>query len=211
MATPTVLLLPGWQGSEAEHWQSRWEEVHGDLRVQQHDWNTPLRGDWICQLEAAIHQAPAPVLLVAHSLGCHLVAGWAAASPLFGTTGDPRAGPVLAALLVAPPDLTRPDLPPALHSWAGHPLRRLPFPAHLLSSNDDPFCSAQAAASMAAAWGARHTNLGALGHINSASGLGDWPQGRACLQELAAAALATNADRSVPPQAAFPFPAPPPP
>ncbi len=199
-----MLQLPGWQGSGPEHWQSRWEALHGDLRVQQHDWDTPLRGDWICQLEAAVHDVPAPVVLVAHSLGCHLVAGWAAASPHYGAAGNPRAGPVIAALLVAPPDLTRVDLPPALHSWTGHPLRHLPFPAHLLSSNDDPFCSPQAAERMAAAWGARHTPIGTLGHINSASGLGDWPQGRVWLQQLAAAAQAANAAAAAPP-AASPF------
>uniref|UniRef100_E6PV60 Putative Alpha/Beta hydrolase n=1 Tax=mine drainage metagenome TaxID=410659 RepID=E6PV60_9ZZZZ len=206
IAAPTVLLLPGWQGSGPEHWQSRWEALHGDLRVRQHDWDTPLRGDWICQLEEAVNQAPGPVLLAAHSLGCHLVAGWVAASPNFSPSSNNRAGRVLAALLVAPPDLTRADLPPALHSWTSHPLQRLPFPAHLLSSSDDPFCSTQAAARMAATWGARHTDVGALGHINSASGLGDWPQGRAWLQELAAAAVAANPAGSVaPPAATSPF------
>jgi predicted alpha/beta hydrolase family esterase len=37
---------------------------------------------------------------------------------------------------------------------------------------------------MAAAWGARYIDLGARGHINGDSGLGDWPQGLAWLEHL---------------------------
>ena len=40
-----VLILPGWQNSGPEHWQSRWETLHGFHRVDQHDWMTPRRGD----------------------------------------------------------------------------------------------------------------------------------------------------------------------
>ncbi len=172
----TVLVLPGWQGSGPDHWQSVWERSHGDQRVQQHDWDLPLRGDWICQLEQAVLDRPQPILLVAHSLGCHLVAGWAACSR--------HTARVRGALLVAPPDLQRADLPAALHSWRGHAPQPLPFAAHLVSSDDDPYCSAAAAIALAAAWRARHTELPALGHINTGSGLGDWPQGRAWLLEL---------------------------
>jgi predicted alpha/beta hydrolase family esterase len=35
---------------------------------------------------------------------------------------------------------------------------------------------------MAQDWGARWVNLGACGHINAQSGLGDWPEGLALLQ-----------------------------
>ncbi len=174
--TTTVLILPGWQGSGPGHWQSLWERRHGDLRVEQHDWDIPLRGDWICQLEHAVLAHSGPLLLAAHSLGCHLAAGWSASSR--------HASRVRGALLVAPPDLQRADLPAALHSWRSHAPGRLPFPAHLVSSDDDPYCAPTAATALAAAWNARHTALPALGHINAASGLGDWPQGRAWLNEF---------------------------
>ena len=37
--TPSdVLLLPGWQNSDPEHWQSRWERRYGYHRLEQHDW-----------------------------------------------------------------------------------------------------------------------------------------------------------------------------
>jgi predicted alpha/beta hydrolase family esterase len=36
----------------------------------------------------------------------------------------------------------------------------------------------------AEAWGSEFVNIGAAGHINTASGLGDWPQGFELLQRL---------------------------
>ena len=84
----SVLLLPGWQNSDADHWQSRWEQAHGYQRVQQHNWQQPLRGDWTVQLNEAVLAAPAPVVLVAHSLGCILTAWWGgqrAGCPVGGT------------------------------------------------------------------------------------------------------------------------------
>ena len=77
-ARPRCLLLPGWQNSGPGHWQTHWEGLPGFVRVQQHDWQRPLRGDWLIQLEEAVLAAPEPVVLVAHSLGCIQVAAWAA-------------------------------------------------------------------------------------------------------------------------------------
>ena len=173
MTSPRILLLPGWQNSGPGHWQSLWEAKFGDLRVEQHDWMQPLRGDWISRLEDVVQQHSGPVLLAAHSLGCHLVAAWAAVSP--STTK------VQAALLVAPPDVARSDLPPQLHRWTQPVLQVLPFPSTLVASTDDPFSTLDAAAQLAAHWGATLYNIGPHGHINAESGLGDWPQGRALL------------------------------
>jgi uncharacterized protein len=218
----TVLLLPGWLNSGPTHWQSRWEATHRFTRVQQHDWQRPLRGDWVARLdEVVIHHitsfavdhktllksellprhsiglqpdlpikysstasenaavpahAQRSIVLVAHSLGCHLVAAWAAASR------HTRA--IRGALLVAAPDVTRDDLPPDLYSWRKPVLTPLPFPAICVASSNDPFGSLAAGHGMAAAWGARCVEAGPLGHINDNSGLGDWPAGYAMLTEL---------------------------
>src|SRR5256885_7319654 len=64
-----VWLLPGWQNSDADHWQSRWEQRHGYRRLEQNDWDRPLRGDWSARLQETVLDAPRPVVLVAHSLG----------------------------------------------------------------------------------------------------------------------------------------------
>ena len=171
-----VLLLPGWQNSGPEHWQSRWERLHGDQRVEQHDWDWPRRGDWMARLDEVLLQDDAPAVLVAQSLGCQLVASWAAHSQ--------HTGRVKGALLVAPPDTEREDMPPQLHNW--RPIRRprLPFPSITVISSDDPFGAAERSTQMAADWGSSVIIAGPRGHLNADSGLGDWPEGRALLASL---------------------------
>lgn len=172
----TVLILPGWQNSGPDHWQSRWEALHGFQRVQQHDWMQPLRGDWMAQLEEAVLAAPGTVVLAAHSLGCMLAAAWA--------THSRNTHRVIGALLVAPGDPERPELRAALKSWSPVPLQRLPFASTLLGSQDDPYCSFARAQDFASAWGADFIDYGHKGHINADSGLGDWPEGLALLHAL---------------------------
>ncbi len=173
-----VLVLPGWLNSGAGHWQSRWEALHGFERVDQADWVWPRRGDWMARLEEVLLAGEHPAVLVAHSLGCHLVAGWAAHSR--------HTAKVRGALLVAPPELGRQDMPPQVATWHPALRQRLPFLATLVYSEDDPFCSAAHAQALAAAWGAVAHALGAAGHINGDSGLGDWPAGLALLRQLGA-------------------------
>ncbi|MBV2163013.1 MAG: alpha/beta fold hydrolase [Comamonas sp.] len=173
-----VLILPGWQNSDADHWQTRWEQRHGYTRVAQHDWQRPLRGDWTVQLQEAVLAAPAPVVLVAHSLGCILTAWWADHAP------RSTVAKVQAALLVAPGDVEQDDLRQQLPGWAPIARQRLPFRTTLVGSRNDPYCRAERARQLAADWGAAWVDAGAAGHINSASGLGDWPAGHALLEEL---------------------------
>lgn len=172
-----VLLLPGWCNSDAAHWQSRWESRYGYERVQQHDWQWPLRGDWTVRLQEVVSESDRPVLLVAHSLGCILVAWWAAHSPLASTK-------VCGALLVAPGDVERENLSNALIGWKPVPFKRLPFPCVLVGSRDDPYCHFERAQMFAQAWGAQFVDAGYAGHINTASNLGDWNEGHQQLQRL---------------------------
>lgn len=174
----TVLLLPGWQNSDPGHWQSRWEQLHGYQRVQQHNWQQPLRGDWTVQLQEAVLAAPAPVVLVAHSLGCILTAWWASHAP------PAVVAKVQAALLVAPGDVEQEDLRQQIPGWAPIARQSLPFAAVLVGSQNDPYCRLERAQQLAADWGAQWVNAGAAGHINTASQLGDWPAGHALLQDL---------------------------
>ena len=178
MVSAPVLLLPGWKNSSAGHWQSLWESAHGYARVQQHDWMRPLRGDWIARLEEVLlsHGPGQPVVLVAHSLGCQLVAAWAAHSA--------NTHLVQAALLVAPPDTERDDVRQMLPGWAPVPRQALPFSSVALVSNDDPFCALPQAEAMARHWGAALIDTGACGHLNADSNLGEWPWAHAHLQTL---------------------------
>jgi len=168
MTAPRILLLPGWQ--------SLWERQFGYQRVEQSDWQWPRRGDWMARLDEVLQADDKPAVLVAHSLGCQLVASWAEHSQYTGR--------VIAALLVAPPDNEREDMPPQLHNW--RPIRRtkLPFPSLAVISSNDPFCAPERATQMAADWGASVVIAGPHGHLNTESKLGDWPVGQALLAQL---------------------------
>jgi predicted alpha/beta hydrolase family esterase len=178
--SPPVVLLPGLFNSGPDHWQSLWEAQHGYTRVEQDDWVWPRRGDWLARLEEVVLATPAPVVLVAHSLGCHLVAAWAAHTR--------QAARVQAAMLVAPPDTERDDLPPNVYNWRPIVRTRLPFASLAVISRDDPYCAPERALTFAADWGCRVQEVGALGHINGDSGLGAWPEGHGWLRQLAASA-----------------------
>lgn len=180
---PTVLVLPGWQGSGAEHWQSRWERLDPRLvRVEQADWDEPRCADWVAALDRAVRAQPGPVLLAAHSLGCVTVAHWADQAAK-ADQADQAPATVLGALLVAPADIDNARIP-ALATFSPIPLLPLPFPSILVASSDDPYCTPERARLFAGGWGSRLVETGPLGHLNADSGLGDWPEGRALLTEL---------------------------
>ena len=173
---PTVLILPGWQGSGPGHWQWHWARLHGHVVVEQNDWMRPLRGDWLARLDETVIDAPGPVVLVAHSLACVLVAAWAAVSV--------HTARVRGALLVAPGNTEDLELRERLPGWSPIVRQALPFKSILVGSQNDPYCSAKVAHDLAKDWGAQWLDLGAAGHINAQSSLGDWPAGHALLQTL---------------------------
>ncbi|HEU4381966.1 MAG TPA: alpha/beta hydrolase [Anaeromyxobacteraceae bacterium] len=171
-----VLILPGLYDSGPEHWQTRWMAGRpGFRRVEQDDWVSPRCQDWVARLEAAVREAGPEALLVAHSAACALVAHWAAQSRR----------PVRGALLVAPSDAEAPSFPSGPTGFAPMPLLELPFPSVVVASGDDPYVALDRARSFAERWGSRFVSIGDAGHINSAAGLGDWPEGLRLLQDLA--------------------------
>lgn len=176
--TMRYLLLPGWLDSGPGHWQSRWEALHDCERVRQDDWIWPRRGDWMARLDEALLADTRPVALIAHSLGCQLVAAWAAHSS--------HTARVRGALLAAPPDTERDDMPPNLYNWRPIVRAVLPFASQVVVSSDDPYCEPARAYAMARDWGGIIHDIGPRGHINGDSGLGDWPEGWALLQPLLA-------------------------
>lgn len=184
MTHPTVLILPGLGNSGPEHWQT-WLEgrMPGLRRVEQANWNAPVLNDWVARLESAVAAAPGPVVLIAHSLTCSLVAHWAA-----GTGADSgSAGKVATALLVAPTDVESTErTPPEVWGFAPVPTTPLPFPAVVVGSRNDPYCAAQRACGFAALWGADFIDAGEVGHINVASGFGPWPMGETLVRDLLA-------------------------
>ncbi|MFC5694793.1 alpha/beta hydrolase [Pseudomonas sp. GCM10022186] len=173
------LILPGWQGSPDDHWQSHWQRsLPNASRVEQADWDTPDRESWVAALERAIDAERTSVILIAHSLGCVTVAHWAAQS-------DPDVlRRVRGALLVAPADVQRPGCPEALKGFAPIPKDPLPFPTLLVGSDNDHAASPARALEMARDWGSEAAVLTGAGHINVKSGHHRWEQGFAHLYRL---------------------------
>jgi predicted alpha/beta hydrolase family esterase len=166
-----VLILPGWQNSGPDHWQSHWELAFPTMRrVVQDDWEAPVYADWSRRLSAHVERCRRPVLLVAHSLGTSLVMRWAHEAAVPSVRG---------AFLVAPTDGDRdaasPDAPQ--HGFAPMILQPLPFASMVLASANDEWVTLERARAFADAWGSSFVDLGPLGHIGSAANLGLWPQG----------------------------------
>ena len=175
--TTTALMVPGLWSSGPEHWQTHWEAQNPSFRrVEQHDWDAPEVREWVRTLDDAVRHAGRGVVLCAHSLGCATVVHWAG-MPLRCVRG---------ALLVAPADVDGAGFPLEARGFAPMPLKPLPFPTILVASSDDPYLSMERARLFAESWGSRLVEVGPKGHLNSASGLGAWPEGRRLLDELLA-------------------------
>lgn len=182
MMKTAILVLPGLFNSGEDHWQTLWEKRLSDAcRVQQQNWDSPRRSEWVATLDKEIVSTDGSIILVAHSLGCALTAWWAKECGR-----APHAEKVKAALLVAPPDVERSDFPEFVSGFAPMPRITMPFRATVVASSDDPWCESATAQSWAAAWGADFHDIGPCGHINGESGLDDWPQGWGWLAELQA-------------------------
>lgn len=176
---PVTLILPGLYDSGPGHWQSLWERRNPSLRrVVQDDWVAPECGDWVRRLGDAIAQTRNPVVLVAHSTGCALVAHWADHARFA------RLQQVRGALLVAPSDPEGPSYPSGPTGFSPMPMRPLPFRSIVVASANDEYVAEERARLFAEAWGSEFVSLGAAGHINGDSGLGEWPRGLELLASL---------------------------
>lgn len=175
----TVLVVPGWQNSGPRHWQTLWEQQNPIfLRVQQRDWEHPHRAWWMERITEEVKQSPAPIVFAAHSLGCIAIAHWSQTAP------PDLAAKVKGALLVAPADVERKDSPVQIRDFLPVPKKLLPFPSIVVASNNDPFLTIDRAREIARTWGSRFVDIGAAGHVNGDSGLGDWPEGKRLLRLL---------------------------
>lgn len=185
-AVENVIVVPGLGGSGPGHWQSRWlRDQPGAVGVEQRDWDRPDRDEWVAALQATVERATGPVVLVAHSLGCHTVARWA--RQYDGATRVPGGRQVRAALLVAPPDLdygASRGLP--IGGFGPVAAGPLPFPAVLAASSTDPWATIGWSRLLAGRWGARFVDVGDAGHVNVEAGFGPWPRGEELLRDLLA-------------------------
>ena len=176
---PVILTVPGLMNSGPGHWQTIWEaELPHCQRAELGSWNSPRRNSWVSNLNEAIARIDGPVILAAHSLGCHAVAWWAALE--CREWSDKVAG----ALLVAPPEVDSAGIDARLAGFAPAPKALLPFPSIVVASRDDPYIRFERARLLAQFWGSRFADAGRVGHVNASSGLGDWQFGQFLLTRL---------------------------
>lgn len=174
---PTILILPGWQDSGPEHWQSLWlGKFSNAVKVEQADWMHPKKDDWVKTLNDYVTRYD-EVVLVGHSLACPTIAHWAKEHP-------ENTSRVKGTLLVAPGDADMPNFPEDMQGFSPIPASPFPFKSIVVTSDNDKWVSLERATQLAAAWGSRFVNIGPHGHINTDAGFGDWPEGEALLQEL---------------------------
>lgn len=175
----TTIILPGIGGSGETHWQTLWERSDPTMvRLQPASWDAPVLEDWIRALDQVVTGSAQPPLLVAHSLGCLLVAHWAAR--------DDRPS-VRGAFLVASPDAESSAFPIVeAATFRQVPELPLPFPALMIASQNDPYATVEHSRRRAGQWRAGLVVLGLLGHINAGSDLRAWAEGAMLLEAFRA-------------------------
>jgi len=189
MSEPTILIVPGLRDAVARHWQTLLEArlraagtpVAGVLPMGREDLSCSAR---VAEIERAAQAIEGPLVIVAHSGGCIMVAHWARQTR--------RA--VRGALLATPPDFEKP-MPEgyptiaALRAggWLPVPRARLPFRTIVAASRNDPLASFARVVGLANEWGAELDDLGYVGHLNPASGHGEWAGADPLIARLGAA------------------------
>ena len=183
----TVLIVPGLRDHVEDHWQTLFAARMPGARTVPPGGRENL--DISPRTEAIEREAQAiagPLILVAHSGGVIAVLHW------LRSTRRQVAG----ALLAVPPDFERP-LPsgyPTLAAlsrggWLPIPRERLRFPSIVAASSNDPLGPLDRVAALADCWGSRLVNLGEVGHLNPASGFGEWPDAPCLVEQLILARL----------------------
>lgn len=173
---PTVVFVPGIGNSGPAHWQSIWaSSLPGSIWVEQRDWDHPVRDEWVAALARDLRRVEGPKMIVAHSLGCLVVAEGADALRQAGVTG---------ALLVAVPDVHGPSFPAEATGFRPALSLGMPVPSILVASTDDPYGTHAHSEAVARRWGSALVSVGAKGHVNARSSLGAWAEGRALLDRL---------------------------
>jgi uncharacterized protein len=187
--TPTILIVPGLRDHVPDHWQTRLAaklpRVCSVAPLEHDKLSCAARVDAI---ERALGTIEGPVIIVAHSAGAIMVAHWAARD---ATRETREIREIRGALLAAPADLET-AMPPGYpttgtlkdHGWLPIPLCTLPFPSIVAAGSNDPLTRLDRAREFALAWGSRFVELGEVGHLNPASGYGEWPQAEQFVREL---------------------------
>ena len=178
----TVLIVPGLRAHVPQHWQtllaSRLPRVRTVEPMGREDLDCARR---VAAIEREANAIKGPLLLVAHSGGVLMVVHWARQTQRV----------VHGALLATPPDFERamPAEYPTIKElraggWLPVPRNRLPFRSIVAASRNDPLGRFARVAELARDWGSKLVDLGRDGHLNPASGYGDWVGADSLIAEL---------------------------
>ncbi len=178
----TILIVPGLRDHVPDHWQTllaaKLERVKTVPPLVSNKLSCAERVE---SIQRTIESINGPIIVVAHSAGVIMMAHWAVKYQR----------PIKGVLLATPPDLTRP-MPQGyptledLHSngWLPVPQAPLPFASIVAASENDPLASCALVAEMAKNWNSTLVNLGQVGHLNPASGFGEWTQAMEFIERL---------------------------
>jgi uncharacterized protein len=171
-----ILIVPGLGNSDKNHWQSKWEQKHPEFkRVIQKEWDKPKCDDWVNKLEEEIiNEKTNNIILVGHSSACAAISCWARKYKRI----------IKGALLVAPSDPEADTYPKGPTGFKPITLEKFPFRSIVVASSDDPYVSLERAKLFAYSWGSELNIIENAGHINVASGFGEWEEGLKILKAL---------------------------
>jgi predicted alpha/beta hydrolase family esterase len=190
MTRPTVLIVPGLRDHVDDHWQTllaaRLDRVRTVPPMGRENLDRAAR---VRATEQTALEIDGPVIVVAHSGGVITAVHWARQTRC----------EVLGALLATPPDFER-AMPLGFPTtcaleaggWMPVPKDPLPFPSIVAASRNDPLADYARVTAFARAWGSRLVDLGKVGHLNPASGFGDWPRALSLIDELGADTATTG-------------------
>jgi predicted alpha/beta hydrolase family esterase len=178
----TTVIVPGLRGHVDDHWQTLLAaKLPNAVVVPSFGRDKRDLAGRVADLHQVVSEAGTPVILVAHSAGVLITVHWARRHDL----------PVRGALLATPPDLTQPLGPayPSLEEledrgWLPIPEVPLRFPSIVAASTNDALGDFERVRSLADAWGSHFIDIGPVGHLNPASGFGEWLGAEALLGVL---------------------------
>jgi predicted alpha/beta hydrolase family esterase len=172
----TIVIIPGLREHVADHWQTLLAATLPKVRIvpplEHAKFSCAARVDAI---QKVIEEIDGPIIVVAHSAGVVMFVHWA----------QKYERPIKGALLATPPDLDKP-LPAGyptketlrLNDWFPVPCIPLRFRSIVAASENDHLAEFSSVVKMAADWQSELINIGNVGHLNPASGYGEWVEAR---------------------------------